>query len=204
MWRKTETGHWKAGILGDWAVVWNDRGNCCSCDVAFFTDRVHRNCACPYLFLEPDCRVRSRHSHHGHRASDRLASARADPGGRVLQREDICTVGGTALGLVQGARSKERATERLMFCRLQLLAVNYSMSRLAWWVWWIGGVRSCPLLCNGVPGATAWDGMERGPGARKWRPIPRQRQLEASRFAPVLSLNHRVASDRIVRQRCVQ
>jgi hypothetical protein len=70
---------------------------------------------------------KSRHSHHGHRASDRLASARADPGGRVLQREDICTVGGTALGLVQGARSGP--LERLMFCRLQLLAVNYSMSR---------------------------------------------------------------------------
>jgi hypothetical protein len=107
---------------------------------------------------------------------------RADPGGRVLQREDICTVGGTALGLVQGARSGP--LERLMFCRLQLLAVNYSMSRGGF-----GGlVASGRVLRNGVPGATAWDGMERGPGARKWRPIPRQRQLEASRFAPVLGV----------------
>jgi hypothetical protein len=190
VWRKTETGHWKAGILGDWAVVWNDRGNCCSCDVAFFTDRVHRNCACPYLFLEPDCRVRKQAFPPRPPSQRPTCFCESRPGresattGRHLHRWRD--------GAGPGARSKERATVRLMFCRLQLLAVNYSMSRLAWWVWWIGGVRSCPLLCNGVPGATAWDGMERGPGARKWRPIPRQRQLEASRFAPVLKSSCRI------------
>jgi hypothetical protein len=39
-------------------------------------------------------------------ATDRLASARADPGGRVLQREDICTVWRDGAG--PGARSKEQ------------------------------------------------------------------------------------------------
>jgi hypothetical protein len=49
-----------------------------------------------------------------------------------------------------------------------------------------GLVASGSVLRNGVPGATAWDGMERGPRARKWRPIPRQRQLKASRFDHVI------------------
>jgi hypothetical protein len=119
----------------------------------------------------------------------------------VLQREDICTVGGAALGLAQGARSKERATER--FDVLQLLAVNYSMSRGG-----LGGlVASGRVLrpqrrprCDGSHGM-GWDGnVVQGlvDGGRS--PASGSSRLQDS----IMSLNHRVASDRIVRQRYVQ
>ena len=156
------------------------------------------------LFFEPDCRVRSRCRYSV------FEPRPPSPRPTLLLREptraeescngktsDICTVGGTALGLVQGARSGP--LERLMFCRLQLLAVNYSMSRGGF-----GGlVASGRVLRNGVPGATAWDGMERGPGAR----INSGQSLASgsSRLQDsIMSLNHRVASDRIVRRRRAQ
>lgn len=156
---KTETGDWKTGTLGG-----DMKGSGALAVLAkphFFTEFTP---TAPVLIFEPDCRVRSRYSqisHHGHRARDRLASARADPGGGVLQREDICTVGGTALGLAQ-----ERATESLMLCSYG--AVNCSMSRGGF-----GGlVASGRVLCNGVPGGMGWDGMGRGPGAHKMAADP--------------------------------
>lgn len=73
---------------------------------------------------------------------------------------------------------------------------------VAWWVWWVGGVR---LLSSATasPGAMGWDGMERGPGAR----INSGQSLASgsSRLQDsIMSLNHRVASNRIVRRRRAQ
>jgi hypothetical protein len=165
VWRKTETGHWKAGKLEDWETGrWY--GGIGAIAVLAMS---HSSPSSPQLrlspppfFFEPDCCVKKQAfppRPPSQRPTD-LLLREPTRAGECCNGKTSAPFGGTALGLAQGARSKEWATER--FDVLQLLAVNYSMSRGGF-----GGlVASGRVLrpqrrprCDGSHGMR-WDGME--------------------------------------------
>jgi hypothetical protein len=161
--QRLDTGrleNWKTGRLGG-GMEGSGQSLFLRCRILH---RVHRSCACPPppFFFEPDCCVKKQAfppRPPSQRPTD-LLLREPTRAGECCNGKTSAPFGGTALGLAQGARSKEWATER--FDVLQLLAVNYSMSRGGF-----GGlVASGRVLrpqrrprCDGSHGMR-WDGME--------------------------------------------